>query len=62
MRIPLLKLLIFCLLFVFACGCSEHSRPYGAVGPARDYYQPPGAIGGAAPSYEPPSGAVGPAR
>ncbi|MBI5848440.1 MAG: hypothetical protein HZB31_10930 [Nitrospirae bacterium] len=62
MRIPLLGLLILCSLFVLLSGCHEHSRPYGEVGPAREYYQPAGAIGGAAPSYDDqPSGAVGPA-
>jgi len=60
---PLLKLLVVGSLLVFVSGCQGYSRPYGAVGPARDSYQPAGAIGGAAPSYdEPPSGAVGPAR
>lgn len=62
MRLLLLKLFIACVLLSGVCGCSEYSRPYGEVGPARDYYQPAGAVGGAAPSYEPPSGAVGPAR
>lgn len=62
MKIPLLKPLIVCSLFVFVSGCQEYSRPNGEVGPARDSYQPAGAIGGAAPSYDaPPSGAVGPA-
>lgn len=62
MRILLLKGLILYSLFVLLSGCHEHSRPYGEVGPARDYYQPAGAIGGAAPSYDDtPSGAVGPA-
>ena len=62
MKMALLKLLIVCVLSVFVSGCQEHRRPYGEVGPARDYYQPPGAVGGAAPAYDDqPSGAVGPA-